>query len=196
MAEQAAVAEKANSVPVSVLWAGAAAVVLASIITAATVILQTRTTLAAEQRRLETQLKHEREMREREELRKLVDEAAARLDLLTFEVDDLRRARLRIEAEMGSSSLKLGQSDEFDECLEKVFDGLREVDTLAARLAVRLSQEHEMVEIYREAWKCYFTFRATMAKGSDPDPDTFKNAGLYSGQFMRAGHELLGSQLG
>ena len=64
-----------ETVPVEVLWAGAVAVVLSALVTLAGILWQTRRTL-----------KHQRALSERSELRKVVDEAAAHLDAVVFDV--------------------------------------------------------------------------------------------------------------
>jgi hypothetical protein len=64
-----------DTVPVEVLWAGAVAVALSALVTLAGVLWQTRKTL-----------KHQRALSERSELRKVVDEAAAHLDSVVFDV--------------------------------------------------------------------------------------------------------------
>jgi hypothetical protein len=181
-----------DTVPVTVLWAGALAVVAAAIITAVAVHYQTKKTLAAEQKRLTTQLDHERKLREREELRILIDEAAARFDLLTWEAIELDEQVDRVVADEGDPS----QSEEVDELAETLFAGIREADTLGARLAVRLGENHPTARIYRGCWQVYHEY---LQKLKDPegktDPETFAHSGKAAGDFMRAANELVRSEL-
>jgi hypothetical protein len=182
-----------KSVPISVLWAGSLAVVLAAVITAVTVSLQTKRTLRSAERQLAAQFAHERAMRERDELRVLVDEAVARLDVLVLEALEAGRLRSLIDSN-GESSEAAGSSG-LEAELKKIFVGLREVDTLAGRLAVRLGQSHSVVETYQAAWRCFGEIYDALL-GSDGMPkEKFSEAGEHAGEFMRLCHGLVGSEL-
>lgn len=134
-------------------------------------------------------------MRERKELRDLVDEAAARLDVLTFEIADVRGAREQIESE-SASSVEEGDSEELDAYLSTALVGVREAATCLSRLDVRLGSEHEIVQVYRQAWWCYYHYqRASRQTDGDPDPEAFAKAGRLSADFMAASHRLLHSKL-
>jgi hypothetical protein len=182
-----------ESVPISVLWAGAIAVVVAAVITALGVALQTRRTLKSAERQLNRQLAHDRAMRERDELRVLVDEAVARLDLLVLESLEAREIKRRVDT--GNSESADVDPTSLDEQLKKVFGGIREIDTLAGRLAVRLGQHHAAVEAYQAAWRSLGNIYEGLIRGEELTDEVFSEAGEHAGKFMRECHKLVGSEL-
>jgi hypothetical protein len=189
----ASASSNVESVPISVLWAGAIAVVLAAIITAVAVSLQTKRTLRSAEKRLAIELAHERAMRERDELRVLVDEAVARLDVLVLEALEARRSRLQGDSE-GEKSNAVDSSEPAMQ-LKTVFVGLREVDTLAGRLAVRLGGQHSAVDAYRAAWRCFREIYEGLHSAEGVPEGKFSEAGRHAGDFMRQCHNLVGSEL-
>jgi hypothetical protein len=144
-----------------------------------------------ERERLATQLSHDRAGRGRDELRKFADEAAARFDLLTWEVIELDELREKVEGE----GKKFEASDEFKKAWETVFRGIREADTLSARLALRLGENHPTAAIYRSGWRLYHECLKSMKAGEPTDPDLFRKGGQAAGDFMRACNELLAADL-
>ncbi|HWC47922.1 MAG TPA: hypothetical protein VG448_03475 [Solirubrobacterales bacterium] len=198
-----ALSETSNgSVSPEVLLAGAIAVIAASVITAIALSRQTTKTLNAEEKRLAmqlsdererlaTQLSHDRAVKERDELRRFADEAAARFDLLTWEVIELDELREKMESE----GKKPQESAEFEEAWKTVFRGIREADTLSARLALRLGENHPTAAIYRSGWRLYHECLKSMQAGKPTDPDLFAKGGQAAGDFMRACNELLAADL-
>jgi len=191
-----------SSVSPGVLLAGAVAVIAASVITAIALSRQTSKTLNAEKKRLEmqlhdererlsAQLAHDRAVRERDELRHFADEAAAHFDLLTWEVIELDELREELEGE----GKKLTMSDEFNKTWHAVFRGIREADTLSARLALRLGEDHPTAAIYRSGWQLYHECLKSMKAEEPRDPDLFKKGGQAAGAFMRACNDLLAADL-
>lgn len=186
-----------NSVSSEALLAGAVAVVAAAVITALAVYFQTKRTLAAEKERLEIQLANDRAIREREELRGVLDEAVARIDLLTMEMQDVKDGRERIESERDTDArLGKGESEEYDELLRTAFKGIGAADTLAGRLALRLGQGHEVVQNYRRAWSLYNAYLGESEnQDGTPDGAAFGAAGRAVGDFMRQSYDLFGTEL-
>lgn len=192
------IAAASDTVPVEVLWAGAAAVVLAALVTLAGVLWQTRKTL-----------KHQRALSERSELREVVDEAAGHLDSVVFDVMTAI-ADIRGVAEDASegftkkpSELNAEENSEVGEtyrrAIETVFAGVRKADGLGSRLSIRLGPDSDAALQYREATDCLRAMHRQLIDGTifaDGAPEkAFGEVGQHRNAFRDLCHELVGTDL-
>jgi hypothetical protein len=204
-----AATEESGSVPVEAVWVGAVGVILAAVITSGALYIQTRRSLRAEEKRLALQLAHDRATREREEFRRLVDDAAAHLDLLTMSVieamtsvellDDERAGPVTETVSVNSHDTPSNRSADYSEKLERVFSDIREIDGLKARLSVRLGPDHEAVQKFVAARTCYGRIYEQLINGDVPPVEEQKQAfaeiGVYERGFLLACYRLIGSEL-
>lgn len=183
---------KQDTVPVDVLWAGAAAVVVAALITVGGVLWQTHRTH-----------KHERAERERDELRGVVDEAAEWLSGLRFE---LIEAITETEAEIASAGGSLDQIEDDQEFVdtthdrfELTFASLRRADGFSERLALRLGEEDEAVVEYRLAVDILRTIEDRLSSLEFVEREVrqgeFAETSQHAENFRAACHKIVGSNL-
>lgn len=187
-----------DTVPVEVLWAGAAAVVLSALVTLAGVLWQTRKTL-----------KHQRALNERSELRQVVDEAAAHLDSVVFDamtaIADIREVAEEASEEFTKSPSELGDDENsavgetYRRAIEGVFAGVRKADGLASRLMIRLGPESGAVLQYQEATNCLHSMHRQLVDGTllaEGTPEkAFKEVGRHRNAFRGLCYELVGTDL-
>jgi hypothetical protein len=188
-----------SSVPIGVLYAGAGAVVLAALLTLLGVWFQTRRTL-----------KHERALREREELRGLVDEAASHIDAVVFgymqAFSDVREVA---ERDLPNGVDDLPGIDDLPEdhplrtlCFEKfdeLFRGVRQAAAFKTRLHLRLGPKSPVVTNYDATIVMLGILQKRFAEqghwklGENREP--FSEAGRSNNAFVEASHQLIGTKL-
>jgi hypothetical protein len=187
-----------DTVPVEVLWAGAIAVVLSALVTLAGVLWQTRKTLT-----------HQRALDERSELRKVVDEAAAHLDSVVFEVmTAIADIREIAESASGGFSKKLSElqddenkaiGDRYQRAIEDVFTGVRKADGLGSRLVIRLGPGSNAVLEYQEATNCLRAMHRQLIDGTllaaGASETAFREIGQHRNAFRDICFDLLGTDL-
>jgi len=191
-------AKGGDTVPIEVLWAGAIAVLLSALVTVGGLLWQTRKTL-----------RHERALREREDLRVLIDEAAARIDLLVFEVMEAITDLYEI-ARKASRDFEIPVADlpddenevigkAYEEKNEQLFAAIRECDGFKSRLGLRLGDDHVVVRHYAAATDCLRgmqeRFRANPFEGKKSQGAQFARTGELMGFFRQASYELIGARL-
>jgi hypothetical protein len=193
------VAATGDTVPIEVLWAGAGAVVLAAVVTVLGSLWQSRKTL-----------RHQRELDERKELRTVIDEAAAHMDALVFDVmnaiADIREVAEEKSEDFSKSPRDLDADanaaigETYRRAIEEVFAGIRKADGLKSRLAIRLGGEHGAVAAYAEATNYLRLMHRRLIDGTFLDQEaqgeTFTGVGRQMDRFRLLCHKLVGTELG
>jgi hypothetical protein len=187
-----------DTVPVEVLWAGAIAVVLSALVTFAGVLWQTRKTL-----------KHQRALNERSELRKVIDEAAAHLDSVVFDVmtaiANIREVTEAASVGFTKRPSELGDDENkavgetYQRAIESVFAGVRRADGLGSRLMIRLGPNSDAVLQYQEASSCLHAMHRQLVDGTliakGAPEKAFSEIGQHRNAFRDCCYDLVGTDL-
>jgi hypothetical protein len=135
---------------------GAVAVVLAAVIAAVVAIWRTKMSLAAESERLQAQLDHDRALREREELRGVVDEAIQVIQGSAYLALELNRF---IQMRSRNEEVEEGVFDEAASDLEGL---ARSLNGFQSRFAVRLQGAAPLTAAVSETRVCVEVLRLAL----------------------------------
>jgi hypothetical protein len=132
------------------LYISAAALVLSAVIAAAVAIWRTRATLESEARRLDKQLAHDRALREREELRRVIDDAIRTVQNGIYRAVEIKDAIEMERREAGAGATAATARSEYGRARADLAKLLRRLNAFQSRFAVRLGADGALAEKVKE----------------------------------------------